>query len=151
MTEGKELTGMFSTSRMTEMRAAFSEIAQGNDSITTDKLGEAMKFCGEDVPPFKLRQLSEEVQKETGGHIDFLLFLKLFKDLSVKAVGGEYKKAVDKRAGVEEVGGGSSASAEGTRHSFSSDETVAFTDWINCCLEEDPELKGNHIKNKIKT
>lgn len=142
MAEGAELTGMFSTSRMTEMRAAFSEIAQGNDTITTDKLGEAMKLCGEDVPPFKLRHLSEEVKKQTGGDIDFLLFLKLFKDLSVKAVGGEYKKAVDKRVGVEEIGGGSSASAEGTRHSFSNDETVAFTDWINCCLEDDPELKG---------
>lgn len=145
MAEGAALTQMFSNDRMSEIREAFFEVADGKDTITTDKLGDVMKLCGENVPAFKLRQQSEELQKETGGEIDFNRFLKLFRELSVKVVGGEYKKVVDKKVGVEERGGGSSASAEGTRHSFSNDETVAFTDWINCCLEDDPELQGKTI------
>lgn len=141
MAEGADLGEIFSTARMTEMRKAFNETAEGGQTIPCEKLGEAMKRCGEDVPQYKLRQITEDVQKETGGTIDFLHFMKLFKELSLKAVGGSYKKAVDKRHGVEEVGV-SSASAEGTKHSFSADEMVAFTDWINSCLEDDTDLAG---------
>jgi len=39
------------------------------------------------------------------------------------------------------LGGTSDVSAEGTTHSFSEDETVAFADWINYSLGDDPDLK----------
>lgn len=141
MTEGADLGEVLSNAQISEIRQAFDETAKGNETISSEKLGEVMKLCGEEVPQYKLRQISEDLQKETGGTIDFLQFLKLFKSLSLKAVGGSYKKAIDKRQGVEQVGV-SSASAEGTKHSFSTDEMVAFTDWINSCLEDDPDLAG---------
>jgi len=39
------------------------------------------------------------------------------------------------------VGGLSEASAEGTTHTFSEEEKIAFVDWINYQLEDDPDVK----------
>lgn len=39
------------------------------------------------------------------------------------------------------VGGLSEGSAEGTTHSFSEEEKLAFVDWINYQLENDADLK----------
>ena len=61
----------------------------------------------------------------------------MFGKLSTKVVGGRYKHAVDTREGVQKV-----ESSSGTRHSFSDDEQVGFSDWINSVLEDDPDLKG---------
>lgn len=139
MTEGAELGEVLSNSQINEIRQAFNEMAKGKDVIASEMIGDVMKRCGEEVPQYKLRQFTEDIQKETGGTVDFLHFLKLFKNLSLKTIGGSYKKAVDKRQRVEEIGV-SSASAEGTKHSCSTDEVVVFTDWINSCLEDDHEL-----------
>ncbi|EDO32484.1 predicted protein [Nematostella vectensis] len=125
---------------MTEMRDGFAKFAK-NNKISCDDFAAVMKECSEYVPGYKLRRVVEDVKKENEGQIDFLLFLKLFKDLSIKAAGGDFKKAVDKREGVKEVGGDSSASAEGTRHSLTDDERIGFTDWINSCLGDDEDLK----------
>ena len=38
-------------------------------------------------------------------------------------------------------GGRSEGSAEGTTHSFSEEEKLAFVDWINFQLENDPDVK----------
>ena len=39
------------------------------------------------------------------------------------------------------VGGLSEASAEGTTHSFSEEEKIAFVDWINYQLEDDADVQ----------
>jgi hypothetical protein len=48
---------------------------------------------------------------------------------------------VQKAGKLNVKGGSSSSSAAGTAHSYSDDEKVAFTDWINYVLEKDPELQ----------
>lgn len=136
-----DLTPMFSSSRMAELRQAFDKHAKGN-SLRGEDFGKVMKECGEEVPAFKLRDIEEEVQKEKRGMLSFDDFTKLFARLSTKAVGGAYKKAVDSRKGVQAVGGTSASSAEGTRHSFSDDEQIGFSNWINSVLEDDRDLKG---------
>ena len=47
----------------------------------------------------------------------------------------------DKAKKLVVVGGLSEGSAEGTTHSFSEEEKLAFVDWINFQLENDPDLK----------
>lgn len=131
---------MFSSARMAEMKQAFDKYAEAN-SLKCEDFGKVMKDCGEDVPAYKLREIVDEVQKDKGGMLSFDDFTKLFSKLSTKAVGGTYKKAIDSRKGVQAVGG-TSASAEGTRHSFSDDEQIGFSDWINSVLEDDADLKG---------
>lgn len=40
------------------------------------------------------------------------------------------------------MGGTSAASADGTAHSYSDEEKLAFVDWINYALKDDPDLKN---------
>ena len=136
-----DLTAMFSTNRMAELKQNFAKYADGN-SLKCEDFGKVMKDCGEDIPGYQLRKIVSEAQTDQGGVLSFDEFTKLFSKLSSKVVGGSFKQALDSRKGVQEVGG-SSASAEGTRHSFSDDEQIGFSDWINSILEDDPDLKGN--------
>ena len=47
----------------------------------------------------------------------------------------------DKAKKLVKVGGLSEGSAEGTTHSFSEEEKLAFVDWINFQLENDTDLQ----------
>ncbi len=47
----------------------------------------------------------------------------------------------DKAKKLVKTGGRSEGSAEGTTHSFSEEEKLAFVDWINFQLENDPDVK----------
>ena len=145
-----ELTAMFSTNRMAELKENFDKYAEGG-SLKIEDFGKVMRDCGEDVAGYQLRKIIADTQAEKGGVIGFDEFTRLFSSLSSKATGGIYKQAVDSRKGVQEVGGGSSASAEGTRHSFSDDEQIGFSDWINSVLEDDPDLKGSKSVAIVKT
>jgi hypothetical protein len=49
---------------------------------------------------------------------------------------------VQKAGNINIMGGTSSASADGTAHSYSEEEKLAFVDWINYSLKDDPDLKG---------
>ena len=135
-----ELTLMFSSNRMAELKENFEKYAEGS-SLKIEDFGKVMKDCGEDVAGYQLRKIIADTHADKGGVISFDEFTKLFSQLSSKATGGIYKTAVDSRKGVQEVGG-TSASAEGTRHSVSDDEQIGFSDWINSVLEDDPDLKG---------
>ena len=147
-TKGTDLKSMFSNVRMLELKQNFDKHADGN-SIKCEDFGKVMKDCGEDVAPYQLRKIISEMPSEKGGMMSFDDFLAMFSNMSSKAIGGRYKHAIDSREGVQKVEGDSSASAEGTRHSFSDDEQVGFSDWINSILGDDPSLKGeNHCKGR---
>ena len=137
-----KLQAGFSSNRMAELRESFDRYAEGN-SLRCEDFEKAMKGCGEAVAQYKLRKIISDVKSEKEGLISFDEFLSLFRELSTKAVGSTYKQAIENRAGVQKVGGDSAASAEGTRHSFSDDEQIGFSDWINSILEDDADLKGN--------
>ena len=49
----------------------------------------------------------------------------------------------EKQKKVMKMGGTTEASAAGTTHSFTEDESLAFIDWINFQLSGDPDLKGH--------
>ncbi|XP_068749293.1 plastin-2-like [Montipora capricornis] len=137
-----ELKMMFSNVRMQEMKLCFEKYA-ANGKLKCDDFGNVMKDFGEEIAGYQLRQIMEEVQKEKGGLLTFDDFTELFSKLSTKVVGGRYKHAVDHREGVQQM-----EDSSGTRHSFSDDEQVGFSDWINSVLEDDPDLKGKHLPIK---
>ena len=132
---------MFSNVRMHEMKLCFEKYA-ANGKLKCDDFGNVMKDFGEEIAGYQLRQIMEEVQKEKGGLLTFDDFTELFSKLSTKVVGGRYKHAVDHREGVQQM-----EDSSGTRHSFSDDEQVGFSDWINSVLEDDPDLKGEETDN----
>ena len=53
---------------------------------------------------------------------------------------GGFKSLVKTKSALKVHGGMSEQSAEGTTHSFSDSERIAFCDWINSSLAEDKEL-----------
>lgn len=65
---------------------------------------------------------------------------------------------IGKREQLEILRGTSESSAEGTKHSYSEGELVAFVDWIKTSLKDDEEFKaylpinskGQEIFTKLK-
>ena len=70
------------------------------------------------------------------------LSLQIYKKNSKKfSAGSEFKKLIKKREQLDVSGGTSESSAEGTKHSYSEAERVAFVDWINTALKDDAEAQ----------
>ncbi|KAL9978702.1 hypothetical protein ACROYT_G016251 [Oculina patagonica] len=114
-----------------------------NGHITTTEIGNVMKALGEDIPGYKLRDIIKEVDKNENGTVEFNEFLEIYKKNSKKfSAGSEFKKLIKKKDQIESSGGTSESSAEGTKHSYSDAERVAFADWMNTALQDDPEAKA---------
>uniref|UniRef100_A0A7N9ANW5 Plastin-3 n=1 Tax=Mastacembelus armatus TaxID=205130 RepID=A0A7N9ANW5_9TELE len=52
-----------------------------------------------------------------------------------------FRKALNKKEGIVNIGGTSEISSDGTQHSISEQERFAFANYINSCLEKDPDCK----------
>ncbi|MBN3294430.1 PLSI protein, partial [Polypterus senegalus] len=63
----------------------------------------------------------------------------LYQELKSKDVSKTFRKAINKPKGLTALGGTSQISSEGTQHSYSDEETVAFSNWINKSLSNDPD------------
>ncbi|MBN3304027.1 PLSI protein, partial [Amia calva] len=73
--------------------------------------------------------------------ISFEEFVSLYQELKSKEVRESFRKAINKKDGIRSFGGTSGISSEGTQHSYSDEEKVAFVNWINKTLAEDPDCK----------
>lgn len=72
-----------------------------------------------------------------------MLSFQIYKKNSKKfSAGTEFKKLIKKKDQIESSGGMSESSAEGTKHSYSDAERVAFADWMNTALKDDAEAKA---------
>uniref|UniRef100_A0A8C1UAW8 Plastin 1 (I isoform) n=1 Tax=Cyprinus carpio TaxID=7962 RepID=A0A8C1UAW8_CYPCA len=58
-----------------------------------------------------------------------------------KEVRETFRKCISRRDGIRSFGGTSKISSEGTQHSYSDEEKVAFVNWINKALADDPDCK----------
>ena len=68
---------------------------------------------------------------------------QIYKKNSKKfSAGSEFKKLLKKKEQIASSGGTSESSAEGTKHSFSESERVAFADWMNTALQDDKEAQA---------
>ena len=65
----------------------------------------------------------------------------MYEKVKSEKKGFKLAETADKAKNIITVGGMSTASAEGTAHSFSEEEKLAFVDWINFQLAEDADLK----------
>ena len=134
----------FSAEEEADFRKVFAEFDKdGNGNVTGDELGAVFKQLGESVPNFKIRDMIAEVDTDQSGTIEFNEFLNMMK--RVRASGGKVASqlynVVKKVEKVTKMGGTSDISAADTTHSFSEDETIAFADWINYALRDDPDVK----------
>ncbi|GAB6026535.1 hypothetical protein CHUAL_012957 [Chamberlinius hualienensis] len=117
----------------------------GSGFIDLSELKAALDVCGFKMPQWKVRQMIDEFDKETDvrsrNQLSFNEFEGLCLSLKSQDISSTFKKVVSKRENIETLGGMSDASSEGTTHSVRTEEQVAFSDWINTNLGNDPDLK----------
>merc|ERR1711916_281979 len=108
----------------------------GDGSIDTDELRQMMDNLGMDVDDALLLEIIAEVDADNSGTIEFAEFLQLMSN--VKAGTGSKMAAIVTKAGdMYKVTGATDAS----QHSFSEEEKVSFSDYINTSLGSDSDLQ----------
>uniref|UniRef100_A0A8C4XUE7 Plastin 1 n=1 Tax=Falco tinnunculus TaxID=100819 RepID=A0A8C4XUE7_FALTI len=95
------------------------------------------------LPGYKVREIVEKIIAVTDsnkdGRINFEEFI--IQELKSKDVSKSFRKSINKKQGITAIGGTSAISSEGTQHSYSEEEKVAFVNWINKALQDDPDCK----------
>lgn len=125
-----------------EIRQQFDQFdADGNGHITASEIGNVFKALGESVPGYKIRDMIKEVDIDENGTVEFTEFLEMYRKVRKEKTSFGLHKTAEKAKKLVTVSGLSEASAEGTQHSFSEEEKLAFVDWINFQLENDPDVK----------
>lgn len=88
------------------------------------------------------RDMIATVDKDKSGAVDFNEFLDLLSQHRQTRGASDFASAVKKQQATVNKMSGYSTTAGDVQHSYSDEEKVAFCDWINECLGEDPDLKG---------
>ncbi|KAI1289981.1 Plastin-1 [Halotydeus destructor] len=121
----------------------------GNGFLDLSELKSALDIVGFKIPQWQVRQMIDEMEKgkssiavnRKDGRMLFEDFKQLCADLKGKDVALTFKTTLSKRENLETIGGMSEASSAGTTHSVRHEEQVAFSNWINSNLGNDPDLK----------
>ncbi|EDV21961.1 Fimbrin [Trichoplax sp. H2] len=131
--------------QVNDAREQFTAFDQdGNGHITVKELSNVMKACGKPTPGYKLREMIESIDKDENGTIEFDEFVQLFTKVLEGEAAKDFRKAVETRKNVKKLTGSSATTADGTTHSFSDEEYIAFVDWINTSLNKDDYLVRNN-------
>eukprot|EP00076_Gallus_gallus_P013723 XP_015132324.1 plastin-1 isoform X1 [Gallus gallus] len=135
-----------SREELEELREAFNKIDIDNSGYVSDyELQDLFKEASLPLPGYKVREIIEKIFAVTDsnkdGKINFEEFVSLIQELKSKDVSKSYRKSINKKLGITALGGTSSISTEGTQHSYSEEEKVAFVNWINKALQDDPDCK----------
>ncbi|KAM9802436.1 plastin-2 isoform 1-T1 [Syngnathus typhle] len=122
-----------------DLKEAFAKIdLDGNGFISKRELNELFRAANLAVPGFRVREIVEELTK-TSDRLSFEEFTQIAHGLKSTEVGKTFRKAINKKEGIRNVAGTSEQA--GTQHSYSEEEKVAFVNWINTSLENDPDCK----------
>uniref|UniRef100_UPI00358E7C9E plastin-2-like isoform X2 n=1 Tax=Myxine glutinosa TaxID=7769 RepID=UPI00358E7C9E len=131
-----------------ELRTAFATIdSNGNGFIEQFELQDAFNAAGRPIPGYQARDILSKLLATADlnhdGKISFQEFVLLMHEVGSEEVCRTFRRQVSKRDGLLSVGGSSRCSSEGTQHSHSVEERVAFSAWINKVLQADPDC--NHL------
>ncbi|KPP71070.1 plastin-1-like [Scleropages formosus] len=152
-----------------ELREAFDKIDIDNSGYVSDfELQELFREARFSLPGFKVREIVEKFMAASDTNKDdkisfeeFVSFgqkpiyhqiceLKsefflstdphqMYQELKSQEVRESFRKAITRRDGIRSFGGTSGISSEGTQHSYSDEEKVAFVNWINKALANDAD------------
>ncbi|NXE86326.1 PLSI protein, partial [Menura novaehollandiae] len=117
-----------------------------NSGYVSDyELQDLFKEASLPLPGYKVREIVEKVilvtDSNKDGRINFEEFVSIIQELKSKDVSKSFRKSINKKQGITAIGGTSAISSEGTQHSYSEEEKVAFVNWINKALQDDPDCK----------
>lgn len=132
----EELTNFFSKQDIKELGFQFKSFdADGDGSITSKELKVALTRIGEkNVTEAQINEYIKEVDENMNGNIEYVEFLKMVKKMR-EGKATKLGNVVAKSAKVTSVAG------EAGTHSYTDEETIAFSDYINSVLATDPHLQ----------
>ncbi|KAF7201471.1 plastin-1 [Nothobranchius furzeri] len=128
-----------------ELREAFDKIDIDNSGFVSDfELQELFREASLHLPGYKVREIVETfIAGDTNKDekISFEEFVSIYQELKSKEFSETFRKVLSRRDGIYSFGGTSGVSCEGTQHSYSDEEKVAFARWINKALAKDPDCQ----------
>ncbi|MEQ2245320.1 phospholipid scramblase 1, partial [Ilyodon furcidens] len=110
--------------------------------VSDFELQELFREASLHLPGYKVREIIETfVTGDTNKDekISFSEFVSIYQELKSKEFSETFKKVLTRKDGIYSFGGTSGVSCEGTQHSYSDEEKVAFARWINKSLGKDPD------------
>uniref|UniRef100_A0A8C5MKT3 Plastin 1 n=1 Tax=Leptobrachium leishanense TaxID=445787 RepID=A0A8C5MKT3_9ANUR len=135
-----------SREELEELKEAFDKIDIDNNGYINDyELQELFKEANLKLPGYQVRDIIEkiytEADKNKDGKIDFEEFVLLVQEQKRNDISKTFRTSINKRLGITALGGTSSISTQGTQHSYADEEKVAFVNWVNKALKDDPDVK----------
>ncbi|KAJ0008618.1 hypothetical protein NQD34_016033 [Periophthalmus magnuspinnatus] len=128
-----------------DLRDAFNKIDIDNSGYVSDfELQELFREASFSIPGYKVREIMETfIAGDTNKDekISFEEFVSIYQELKSKQISETFRKTISRRDGIRSFGGMSGNSCEGTQHSYSEEEKVAFVNWINKALAKDPDCE----------
>uniref|UniRef100_A0A3Q0R837 Plastin 1 (I isoform) n=1 Tax=Amphilophus citrinellus TaxID=61819 RepID=A0A3Q0R837_AMPCI len=128
-----------------DLREAFNKIDIDNSGYVSEwELQELFREASFSLPGYKVREIIETfIAGDTNKDekISFEEFVSIYQELKSKQISETFRKTVSRRDGIRSFGGTSGISSEGTQHSYSDEEKVAFVNWINKALAKDPDCR----------
>ncbi|XP_066445720.1 plastin-1 [Eleutherodactylus coqui] len=135
-----------SREELEELKEAFDKVDADNSGYVNDyELQDLFKEANLPLPGYRVREIIEKIfavaDHNKDGKIDFEEFVSLYQELKSKDVCRTFRKSINKKMGITAIGGTSAISSQGTQHSYSDEEKVAFVNWLNKALKGDPDVK----------
>ncbi|XP_072314032.1 plastin-1-like [Eucyclogobius newberryi] len=128
-----------------DLRDAFNKIDIDKSGFVSDfELQELFREASFSIPGYKVREIMETfIAGDTNKDekISFEEFVAIYQELKSKQISETFRKTISRRDGIRSFGGMSGNSCEGTQHSYSEEEKVAFVNWINKALAKDPDCE----------
>ncbi|CAB1421976.1 unnamed protein product [Pleuronectes platessa] len=136
------MSGKITKEEVEEMRMTFQKIDLDNNGYICDyELNELLREAGHVQPGYVVRGIIQKLDRNKDNKISFDEFLSIVQELKGSEIAKTFRKAINRKEGILAIGGTSEQSSEGTQHSFSEEEQVAFVNWINTALEKDPDCQ----------
>ncbi|XP_069474368.1 plastin-1 [Ambystoma mexicanum] len=129
-----------------ELREAFNKIDIDNSGYVSDyELQDLFKEANLPLPGYKVREIVEKIlvvaDQNKDSKINFEEFVSVMQELKSRDISRSFRKSINRKEGITAIGGTSQISSEGTQHSYSAEEKVAFVNWINKALQDDPDCQ----------
>ncbi|KAI6177941.1 hypothetical protein M3Y99_01973100 [Aphelenchoides fujianensis] len=133
---------MPTSEQVAELTEAFPTLTMnGSGHISSGELPAALKLCGVDIPGYQLRERLHKYGDPKS--LDYHQFSELADELAEQknAETNQWKKRIGSVTGAYQVQSAAEVGADEIVHTIRVEEELAFSNWINSNLSDDPDLK----------
>ncbi|KAI5103834.1 plastin-1 isoform X2, partial [Silurus meridionalis] len=132
-----------------DLRQAFNKIDIDKSGYVNDfELQELFREASLSLPGYKVREIAErfiagDTNKDEKISFDEFVAVRIIYLIHIRSkdIRETFRKTISRKDGICSFGGTSGLSSQGTQHSYSDEEKVAFVNWINKALANDPDCQ----------